>query len=247
MKRVLPAVHWPGGKSRHLKSILPLIPEHDRYVEPFGGGLAVFLAKPPSEHEVINDVNRDLVAFYRNARLHLSALSAELDFAFCSRADFEDYLAQPGLTEIQRAARWYMLNRLSWGGKGTHFAANKATPPTNLDSIQKLHERLKRVTIECIDYRRCITRYDRTSAFFFVDPPYLHSEPGAYEGWEPVQMSELADLLRKVKGSWMVTVDDSPENREIFGEWNLRKIQTTNALAAWRETAPMKELLIMRE
>src|SRR5690606_24662995 len=69
-----PVLTWPGGKRRMLKYILPLIPDHLRYVEPFGGGLAVFLGKPPSHVEVINDIQSELVSFYRCVRYHLDAL-----------------------------------------------------------------------------------------------------------------------------------------------------------------------------
>lgn len=90
-------LRWPGGKSRHLKYILPLIPSHHCYCEPFAGGLAVFLAKEPSRLEVINDQNGVLVALYRNAQYHVEEL-------------------QEGLTEIQRVARWLIRNKLSYGG-----------------------------------------------------------------------------------------------------------------------------------
>jgi DNA adenine methylase len=62
--RTKPVLIWPGGKSRHLKHILPLIPPHECYCEPFAGGVAVFLAKPRSRLEVINDLNGDLISFY---------------------------------------------------------------------------------------------------------------------------------------------------------------------------------------
>src|SRR5581483_8201750 len=94
-----PVISWPGGKGKLLKHIMPLIPPHTCYVEVFGGGLAVFLAKKPSHLEVINDINRDLNVFYRCCKYHLDPMLDELDFVLNSRRDFEDFGAQRGLTD----------------------------------------------------------------------------------------------------------------------------------------------------
>ena len=73
-----PVISWAGGKRRLLKHLLPLIPPHTTYCEVFGGGLALFCAKPPSPAEIINDINGDLVAFYRNCKKHCGALLKEM-------------------------------------------------------------------------------------------------------------------------------------------------------------------------
>src|SRR6185295_16479727 len=100
--RFRPLVRWPGGKTRLLSKILPLIPPHVCYCEPFAGGLAVLLAKPRSKIEVVNDLNGDLVALYRCAQYHLDELCRELEFMIGSRRNLVDYVAQPGITDIQR-------------------------------------------------------------------------------------------------------------------------------------------------
>lgn len=86
--RVRPAVSWPGGKGRLLKYILPLIPRHTCYCEPFSGGLAVLLAKPRSKVEVVNDLNGELITFYRCVRFHADVLLTELEFVMNSRQEF---------------------------------------------------------------------------------------------------------------------------------------------------------------
>ncbi len=88
---IKPALHWPGGKSRLLKYLLPHILPHTCYCEPSGGGLAVFLAKPRSHHEIINDANGDLVNFYRCVRFHRDPLLTELEFVLTSREEFKDF------------------------------------------------------------------------------------------------------------------------------------------------------------
>jgi DNA adenine methylase len=157
--RIKPAVSWPGGKSRLLKHILPLVTPHTCYCEPFAGGLAVLLAKPRSTLEVINDANGDLVNFYRCVRFHQDPLLTELEFVLNSRQEFKDYVAQAGLTNIQRAARWYYRNRLCFGGASMTAFAVTATQAigsreARMESIRNLSVRLDRVTIEHMDWSR---------------------------------------------------------------------------------------------
>ena len=83
--RIKPILRWPGGKSRLLKKLLPLIPEHDCYGEVFGGGLALFGAKPRSPLEIVNDVNGDLIALYLNVQRHLPEMLRQIDLAVSSR------------------------------------------------------------------------------------------------------------------------------------------------------------------
>jgi DNA adenine methylase len=143
-------IGWAGGKGRLLKYLLPLIPPHTTYCEVFGGGLALFCAKIPSPVEIINDINGNLVSFYRCCKYHLDPVLDELDLVLnCSparplrgrpvragsprcrapsRQDFEDYCRQPGLTKIQRAALWFIRNKLSFGGQGMSFAISRSRP-----------------------------------------------------------------------------------------------------------------------
>lgn len=73
-----PCFPYPGGKTKLLKQILPRIPDHSTYIEPFAGGLAVLLSKPRAKVEVVNDLNTDLITFYRYVQHHFPALKAEL-------------------------------------------------------------------------------------------------------------------------------------------------------------------------
>ena len=134
-----PAVTWPGGKSRLLKHILPLIPKHTCYVEPFAGGLAVMLAKPRSAIEVLNDLNGDLVTFYRCVRFHSDSLLTELEFVLNSRQEFTDFITQIGLTDIQRAARWFFRNRNCFRGANLEtFGVSPSSSGTGASSSRAI-------------------------------------------------------------------------------------------------------------
>ncbi len=221
-----PIISWPGGKSRLASFILPLIPEHRCYVEPFCGGLGMFLSRegPTGVAEVVNDLNGDLINLFRVVKYHRDAFLAELDLCLNSREDFLAFIAQPGLTDIQRAARWFMRRKNCFSGDERSFPCTRTTPVSSmqnkLDQIRLLAARLDHVTIERLDYRECLARYDAAETFFFVDPPYAQDGGHDYEGWTSAQTSGLADLLASLKGQWILTIDDSPANRALFAVWH---------------------------
>jgi DNA adenine methylase len=229
-----PVISWPGGKTRMLKHLLPLIPEHLLYAEPFGGGLAMFLAKPPSDVEIVNDINGELVSFYRCAKYHLEALLDELDLVMNSRQEFEDYLAQPGLTEIQRAARWFIRNRVSFGGMGITFGVARSHPMSSraqrLVAIRALNRRFDKVTIEHLSWERMLDLYDCEQGFFFLDPPYLDSGGAAYKGWSEHELQRFGLRVQAMRAKWLLTFQDCPQVREIFAGYKLKAIARQNGI-----------------
>lgn len=122
---VRPPISWPGNKRLLAPRIIERLPPHRCYAEVFGGSLAVLLAKPPSIVEIVNDLDAQIVNFFRCARHHCGELQREMALVLHSRSEFESFLEQPGLTDIQRAARWHARNKLSFGGKGRHYATSK--------------------------------------------------------------------------------------------------------------------------
>lgn len=233
-----PILRWPGGKSRHLKRILPLIPPHVCYCEPFFGGGAVLFSKPRSSTEIVNDINGSLVALYRNLQYHLPALLDEMEWLFSSRDNIHDFIRQPGLTELQRAARFLLVNRSSFGGNMKSFGVSKTRGggvgfrhQKIGDLLKAAHQRLDGVVVENLPYEKCFENYDSKDTFFFIDPPYLNAKTEAYSGWNEGQMRQFSRIVGKLKGRWIVTVDDSPLNRELFSNCQVESVKTRNQLA----------------
>jgi phage FluMu protein Com len=114
-----PIIPWIGGKRRLAKHIIPQFPEHECYVEPFSGAAAIYFLKQPVKCEVLNDINGELMNLYRVVKYHPDALVAEFRWSLVSRRQFDWYQNQPieQLTDIQRAARFYYLQKLAFGGK----------------------------------------------------------------------------------------------------------------------------------
>lgn len=229
-----PVVSWAGGKGKLLKHILPLIPEHTLYVEVFGGSLAVFLSKPPSEIEVVNDINGDLVSFYRCCKFHLEALLDELDLVLNSRQEFEDYCAQPGLTEIQRAARWFLRNKLSFAGHGEHYAITRKTPLTSraqrLVAIRSLNRRLDRTSIERRSWELMFKAYDTPEALFFLDPPYPEDGGKCYGGWDEVTVERFCTAVKALEAKWLFTFKDCEQVRELMAGYTFHTIDRARGI-----------------
>ncbi len=226
---VKPCFPYPGGKTRLLKDILPLIPAHKQYVEPFAGGLAVLLAKPRCAVEVVNDLNKELVNFYRYVRFHPEALMRELERHLCSRADFETMLETPGFTDLQRAVRWYLLKVCSFGGMSEHFGRGKGSyhgfdRVRHLKAIEAVHERLNRVVIENRDWEEVVTFFDDAETFIFFDPPYVEASKTAYAPFNEFEMQRVRDRLDRLQGTWLLTCDDSPTCRRIFEGLPVRQL-----------------------
>ncbi|MGV3661345.1 MAG: DNA adenine methylase [Prosthecobacter sp.] len=251
MTRIKPILRWPGGKTRLLPSILPLIRPHKLYAEGFAGGLATLLAKPPSAAEVINDINEDLVNLYRYAQFHLDALIHEVEFTLASRADLAALVEQPGLTGLQRAARFLLRNRLSFGGGGTSYAVSKRPQPSRaavLELLRAFNARLDKVSVENLPYERLFKNYDSPETLWFLDPPYSAGEVDAYEAWTDVTMAEFAARVEQLAGDWIVTVNDCPKNRALFARHEITPV-VTNSGAVNRKSLPKAtfgELIVRR-
>lgn len=253
MKRTRPIIRWPGGKSRLLKKLLPKIKPHICYAEHFGGGIALLLAKERSQVEVINDVNGDLIALYRNIQYHLPELLREIDCILGSRKNLFDFMAQPGLTEIQRAARFLARNKTSFGGNMNSFGVSKSggggghfSRESNSALLGEAHKRLDRVTVEHLPYERSMALYDSKDTFHFMDPPYLGSKIDAYQSWTEKDMTLFRKRVDQLKGQWLVTVDGSDFNRELFKDCNLEAVETQNRAVNVRTHGKQmfKELII---
>ena len=234
-QRTKPILRWQGGKTQMLKQILPLIPKHDCYCEPFFGGGAVLFAKERASTEVINDLNGNLVALYRNLQFHLPALLGELDWLFSSRQNLHDFIAQPGLTELQRAARFLLVNQTSFGGNMNSFGVSKTKgggvgfKHRQMGELLKAaNERLDGVVVENISYERCFKNYDSRDTFFFIDPPYENATNGAYQGWDEKQLTNFRREVGRLNGQWIVTLNDSPLTREMFKDCRVQPVVSRN-------------------
>lgn len=226
-------LNYFGGKSRLASRIVQIIPEHVCYCEPFTGGAWVLFAKEPSQVEVINDRDSELVTFWRVIQHHLSAFLEAYKYSIISRKVFEwEAMKDPAtLTDIQRAVRYYYLQRLGFGGhtdKRTYGYGTTRPPGLNLSSLEEtlleVHWRLERVNIECLDGLDCIRRYDRPGTFFFIDPPYYGLSQAYRHKYADADFKALRTALDGVQGKFLLTLNDHPDVRAIFKGFKVKPV-----------------------
>lgn len=182
---------YPGGKSRSVSKILPLLPYRSKYIEPFGGSAAVLLARKPSKLEVFNDRYAGVVAFYRVIRNHakMQKLCERLELTIHAREEWAwaKETWQNVEDDVERAALWYYLTSYSFASLGRNFGRATTVSPlagkirAKLPLFPIIHDRFKRVQVENQDWQQCLLDYDSEDAVFYIDPPYLAVNAGAYK------------------------------------------------------------------
>ncbi|MEI8038407.1 MAG: DNA adenine methylase [Verrucomicrobiota bacterium] len=233
-----PVFSWQGGKRWLVKELLPMIPPHKMYVELFCGGGALLCAKPKSTAEVINDKNSELVNLYRIVKYHLDALLLELDWSLNSREEFNAFKEQRGLTDIQRAARWFLRMKNGFGGAPDHFgrgrlggSAAHSSKKGRIALLRAFNARLDAVVIENLDWQQCISIYDSKQAVFFCDPPYTTGKAN-YGAWTIDDLARFREEgLDQMRGTWILTIDDTPANRGLFRDCDIREFSRANGIS----------------
>ena len=222
-----------GGKHRLANQIIETFPKHTTYVEAFAGGAQVYFRKEPSKVEVLNDLDGEIVNFFRVCQSHHEELIRSFKFALVSRKWFELLRnTDPAtLTDIQRAARYLYLLKGSFASlvRSPSYHWHVVQPPGfNLsrlpELIEKAHKRLERTQIECLPYEEVLKRYDRRTTLFFLDPPYFRVKLYRYN-FEPEDFVKLEERLRKLEGSFVLTLNDVPEVRSIFQRFRMKPIE----------------------
>lgn len=248
-----PIIPWPGGKRRLLPHLLPLLADipHTTYVEAFAGGAALLFAREPAKVEVINDIDGELVRLYRVVAHHLDEFCRQFRWALSSREMFRwAQLQVPDtLTDIQRAARFFYLQKQTFGGKvsSRSFGTSPAQPPRlNLlrieEDLSEAHLRLSRVTIEHLPWATCIDRYDREGTLFFLDPPYWQTEGyGVPFPWS--EYEALASRMASLRGRAVLTINDHADIRRLFAGFESRQVAIRYTLGGAGKSPQRNELI----
>jgi DNA adenine methylase len=235
------AFGWYGGKYSHLDWLLPLLPECHHYCEPFGGSAAVLLNRPPSPVETYNDIDGEVVNFFRVLRQQKDTLVEALALTPFSREEF--FIAcqplEPGVSPLERARRFFVRARQvrtglaqtaslgRWANcKNTSRAGMSGVVSRWLGSVERLPEiavRLLRVQIENRPWRELIELYDAPGTLFYCDPPYAHEARGdakAY-GFEmnDLDHAELARQLGRIQGLAAVSGYRCQLYDRLFHNW----------------------------
>lgn len=225
-------ITWIGGKRRLTKKLINLFPMHNVYVEVFGGSGAVLFAKPKIKVEVFNDLDSNLINFWKVIKEKPQEFIDSFKYTLISREVFNEYrdkyLRGDYKDSIERAHIFYYLVKLSFASDMTdpHFGVSLTRGALiKFDEIPKminsLYDRLKEVTIENDSYENILNRYDRKSTFFFMDPPYRNTECYASFNFKDEDYINLRDMCSKLKGKFLITLNDDEFIRETFKNFNI--------------------------
>ncbi|AZA82411.1 methyltransferase [Chryseobacterium lactis] len=215
-KMATPLTYY-GGKQQLARIIIPLIPPHYTYVEPFVGGGAIFWSKPRSEVEVINDYNRELINFYEMVKNQFVELEKMIRITLHSRSLHSDALViynNPHLFDrLPRAwAVWVLCNQSfsakigdSWGYDVQEQTSSKRLSNKRASFCEDFAIRLQNVQIENTDAIRIINSRDHEKAFHYCDPPYFNSDCGHYDGYSKHDFESLLLCLSHAKGKFLLS------------------------------------------
>lgn len=234
------AFGWYGGKYSHLDWLLPLLPETTHFCEPFGGSAAVLINREPSPVETYNDIDGEVVNFFRTLREQKETLVEAIGLTPFSREEFEIAIYGPheGIDRVERARRFYIrarqvrtgLAQTASTGRWAHCLLTSRARMAgavsrwlgSVEDLPLIAQRLLRVQIEHDNAIAVIRRYDSEETLFYCDPPYpLSSRGGNAYGYElsDNQHRELADVLRNVKGKVALSGYHCDLMDELYHDW----------------------------
>jgi DNA adenine methylase len=229
-------ISWIGGKRLLRKKIISMFPSNgfDKYIEVFGGaGWVLFGAEEHAEKEVYNDINGELVNLFRCVKYHCGELRRELSFLLNSRELFNDYKAQigvSGMTDIQRAARYYMIIKLSYGSDRRTYGCCSKNLSKMMNYLEVVSARLERVIIENKTFDSILKTYDSNSALFYLDPPYHGTEKYYDNAFTDDDHARLKDLLNALKGRFLLSYNDDDFVRNLYKDYQIIEVTRQNNL-----------------
>lgn len=239
-----PVIRYHGGKFRLADWILPLIPDHRIYVEPYGGAASVLLRKPRSYAEVYNDLDDDVVGLFRVLRDPEQAeqLIQAMQLTPYARSEFELAWEQTD-DPIERARRLCIRAQMGFGSAGATkqrtgfrtYTRERSGSSVQSDwtrypvTLRAVTERLQSVLIECRPALQVMQDHDTPGTVHFVDPPYVPATRAISRGAKALKAyrhemsdadhAELLEVLRSLSGYVLLCGYDNELYRRTLKGW----------------------------
>lgn len=266
-------IRYPGGKFKAMSQIFPLIPEDvEEWREPFFGGGSVTLyylqnCKKKPKRLIVNDLAPEVYAFWQGVKTNVEGVIKEIEIMYNAYDDPRDkwkyvkHMDCTPLTIEQRAARFWICNKLSFSGTGDSGSLSMYQYERfKWESVYKLRdvsEVLQDVEIKNLDFEEIVlapTDVDPSKVFIFLDPPYLTQEKSAlygrngdtHKGFPHERHKEVCDKADAMGYKWLITLDDCPNVRRLYRDWNIQPfyIPYTMAITADNDALKGEELFI---
>jgi len=258
------AFGWYGGKFSHLNWLLPLLPYTQHYCEPFGGSAAVLLNREPSPVETYNDLDGEVVNFFRVLREHTEELTKAIALTPFSLEEFASAVSErpEQLSELERARRFFVrarqvrtgLAQTASVGRWAHCRLTSRAGMSgsvsrwlgSTEGLPAIAERLLRVQMENRPAIDVIERYDSEGTLFYCDPPYPHETRGDSRAYEFEMTSEehieLGRVLSQVKGKVAISSYRCELMDELYKGWRCTEAPEKNCHSVKK---PRREALWM--
>ena len=244
-------ISYYGGKQTMLPHILPLLPDHSVYVEPFFGGGAVFWAKEPTSVEIINDYNGMVVNFYRQLKSNFEELKRAIDATPYSRQAYQKALVvyeNPYLFDPVTKAWAFWIgtsqgfsNKIgSWRSSQITEKESKRLENKKRAFTKELSERLKYVQIEQKDAVDLIKNLDTPDTFFYLDPPYVGADQGHYGGYMQEHFNTLLETLSHIQGKFLLSSYPNQELDKYREQCNWQSHDVNMSLSSSRKSGSRK-------
>ena len=247
MAKALP-FRWYGGKYSHLDFILPQLPETHQYIEPFGGSAAVLINREPSPVETYNDIDGDVVTFFKVLRENRDELLENIALTPFSREELAHAVEQKNNDELSdmEQARLFFVR----AGQTRSGLAQEATPGRwayckatsrrdmsgsvsrwhgRLEQLYNVTDRLRRIQIENKSAIEVVERHDDEDALFYCDPPYPHGTRGDTNSYGHEMTNddhrELAEALRNAEAKVAVSGYKCDLYEEVFEDYGWNRVE----------------------
>lgn len=225
-----------GGKSRIANKLISLFPDpnsYTTYVEPFIGAGNIFFRKPyQSQTEVINDLDDIVYNIFKGVKTEGDLIEKLKPIPYLSKTKFKQLLDKPNKTWIDLL----IIIKTSFYAQGRSYSN-----PTNKYILQntdfiKYKDRLKNVKITNLSFEKLIDKYNTTNTFFYLDPPYEESKDYS----NSVDPQDMYNAVKKIKGKFMLSYNDSPLIRSLFKEFHIHNIKTMYELGGFFQGSSKK-------
>lgn len=260
-------IKWWGGKQNLIKYILPLLPSentYDTYTEVFCGGAALFFSKNPVMNEILNDLDGQLINFYRVLRHPVGSkkLKRQIDGTLYSRAEFNRAKAvnkaPQAYGRVTQAWALFTLCNLSKMAKRKDFEngiinkknKNDRQRPKGFNIKKKIdyaaiQARMETVIFENRDALKVLQQYDHAAAFHFIDPPYIGTiQEYNADKYTEVEYEQLLQFLPTCKGKFMLCGFPNELTDRYAQQHGWRKIEFKQKKSAGTSTGKAQKIKI---
>ncbi len=249
-------LRYPGGKSRAIKQILPIVPYFDEMREPMVGGGSVFFALKQScldKKFWINDVNEDLYLFWKYCQINNEGLTKEIqtirNTVNNGKELFTDLVENNNRSDFEKAVRFFVLNRITFSGTVdsggySQQAFERRFTKSSIERVDSIKNVISDVKITNEDYKNVINA-PGSNVFIFLDPPYLSTKKSRLYGkngdlHEIFNHEIFSEDVKKCRHKWLITYDNSPEVIELFDFANIYEWELQYGMNNYKQTKAAK-------